>query len=74
MAHGKPINRLHPGISNLTTEEIKKFDALQSQKLRVGGQFTDQGLKDQLSQLQEKIRDIARKLGAGYQPLTDEQD
>ena len=37
MAHGTPLNREHPGISNLTTEEVKKFDALQRQKVRVGG-------------------------------------
>ena len=60
MTQGAPINREHPGISNLTTEEVKKFDALQRQKVRVGRQLTDQGLKDQLSQLQEKIRDGAK--------------
>ena len=57
MASGKPLNKEHPCIQNLSPTETEKFDALQRQKARRGGKLTDPNLKDKLSDLQSKIRD-----------------
>ena len=59
MATGLPINKEHPGIPNLWPPELEKYDALERQKKRRKGKLTDPDLKNQLSDLQKKIRDGA---------------
>lgn len=56
IVHGKPLDRTHPGFSNLTPLDGKKFDQLQDKKQKEGGNLDDPKLKNQLNDLQEMMK------------------
>lgn len=56
IVHGKPLDKTHPGFSNLTPLDAKFFDALQNQKQQDGGSFNDPEKKNSLNNLQEMIK------------------
>lgn len=57
IAHGKPLNRTNPAFENLSPAEAEQFDSIVAQKKKRMGKMIDPEQKQQLNDLQEKIRD-----------------